>query len=90
MNTIDVFLKRKGEFDAQMDLLKAFNLPLSCVGKTQAQLAAVIFDFQIIWILENINSSQTGSWIRRITSMSTQSLVKVVKRRLKKSIWSVR
>ena len=44
MNTIDVFLKRKGEFDAQMDLLKAFNLPLSCVGKTQAQLAAVIFD----------------------------------------------
>lgn len=43
-NTIEVFLRRKGEFDAQMDLLKAFNLPLSCVGKTQAQLAAVIFD----------------------------------------------
>lgn len=44
LNTIEVFLHRKGEFDAQMDLLKAFNLPLSCVGKTQAQLAAVIFD----------------------------------------------
>ena len=44
LNTIDVFLKRKGEFDAQMDLLKAFGLPLSCIGKTQAQLAAVIFD----------------------------------------------
>lgn len=43
-NTIDVFLRRKGEFDAQMDLLKAFKLPLSNVGKTQAQLAAVIFD----------------------------------------------
>lgn len=43
-NSIDVFLKRKGEFDAQMDLLKAFNLPLSNLGKTQAQLAAVIFD----------------------------------------------
>ena len=43
-NTIEVFLRRKGEFDAQMDLLKAFNLPLSCIGKTQAQLAAVIFD----------------------------------------------
>ena len=41
-NTIDVFLRRKGEFDAQMDLLKAFNLPLSNIGKTQAQLAAVI------------------------------------------------
>lgn len=44
LNTIDVFLKRKGEFDAQIDLLKAFNLPLSNIGKTQAQLAAVIFD----------------------------------------------
>ena len=44
LNTIDVFLKRKGEFDAQMDLLKAFNLPLSNLSKTQAQLAAVILD----------------------------------------------
>ena len=44
MNTIEVFLKRKGEFDAQMDLVKAFNLPIPHLGKTQAQLAAVIFD----------------------------------------------
>lgn len=44
LNTIEVFMRRKGEFDAQMDLIKAFNLPLSHVGKTQAQLAAVILD----------------------------------------------
>lgn len=44
LNTIEVFMKRKNEFDAQMDLLKAFNLPLHNLGKTQAQLAAVIFD----------------------------------------------
>lgn len=44
LNTIEVFLRRKNEFDAQMDLLKAFKLPLSHIGKTQAQLAAVIFD----------------------------------------------
>jgi DNA polymerase len=44
LNTIEVFLKRKGEFDAQMDLLKAFDLPLSNLGKTQAQLAATILD----------------------------------------------
>ena len=44
LNTIEVFIKRKDEFDAQMDLLKAFNLPLSYLGKTQAQLAAVILD----------------------------------------------
>lgn len=42
-NTMEVFMRRKGEFDAQLDLLKAFNLPLSNIGKTQAQLAAVIF-----------------------------------------------
>ena len=44
LNTIEVFLRRKSEFDAQMDLLKAFNLPLKYLGKTQAQLAAVILD----------------------------------------------
>ena len=42
LNTIEVFLKRKSEFDAQMALLKAFDLPLKYLGKTQAQLAAVI------------------------------------------------
>lgn len=41
-NTMDVFIRRKGEFDAQMQLIKAFNLPLSHLGKTQAQLAAII------------------------------------------------
>ena len=48
LNTIEVFLKRKGEFDAQMDLLKAFNLPISHLGKTQAQLAAVILDAKAV------------------------------------------
>ena len=43
-NTIDVFIRRKNEFDSQMQLIKAFNLPLSHLGKTQAQLAAIIID----------------------------------------------
>lgn len=37
-----VFLQTKNEFDAQMALLKAFDLPLKYIGKTQAQLAAII------------------------------------------------
>ena len=41
-NTIDVFIRRKNEFDSQMQLIKAFNFPLSHLGKTQAQLAAII------------------------------------------------
>lgn len=40
--TIEVFLQRKSEFDARMDLLKMFNLPLVYLGKTDAQLTAII------------------------------------------------
>lgn len=40
--TIEVFMQRKSEFDARMDLLKMFNLPLVYLGKTDAQLAAII------------------------------------------------
>jgi len=40
--TMQVFLRTKNEFDAQMALLNAFNLPLKNIGKTQAQLAAII------------------------------------------------
>lgn len=42
LNTIEVFIRRKNEFDSQMQLVKTFNLPLSYLGKTQAQLAAII------------------------------------------------
>lgn len=40
--TIEVFMQRKSEFDARMDLLKMFNLPLVYLGKTNAQLTAII------------------------------------------------
>lgn len=42
--TIEVFLKRKSDFDAQMGLLKMFNLPLRYISKTKAQLSAAILD----------------------------------------------
>lgn len=40
--TIEVFLQRKNEFDSMVALVKEFKLPLSHIGKTQAQLAAII------------------------------------------------
>lgn len=40
--TIEVFMQRKSEFDARMDLLKMFDLPLVHLGKTDAQLTAII------------------------------------------------
>ena len=40
--TIEVFLNRKAEFDAALDLVKIFKLPMSYVGKTGAQRVAKI------------------------------------------------
>lgn len=40
--TIEVFMQRKSEFDARIDLLKMFDLPLVYLGKTDAQLTAII------------------------------------------------
>lgn len=39
---IRVFMERKSEFDSYMGLLKLFDLPLSYLGKSKAQLAAII------------------------------------------------
>ena len=40
--TIKVFVERKSEFDSYMGLIKMFNLPLSYLGKSKAQLSAII------------------------------------------------
>ncbi|MBA9088780.1 hypothetical protein FHR92_005313 [Fontibacillus solani] len=40
--TMEVFLNRLEEFESQISLLKAFDLPLSYIGKTKAQLSAII------------------------------------------------
>lgn len=42
MATIRVFMERKSEFDSYMGLIKLFNLPLSYLGKTKAQLSSII------------------------------------------------
>lgn len=42
--TIEVFIKRKSDFEAQMGLLEMFNMPLSNISKTKVQLAAEILD----------------------------------------------
>lgn len=40
--TIEVFLRRKVEFDAHLALIKIFGLHISNISKSQAQLAAII------------------------------------------------
>lgn len=39
--TMEVFNKRIDEWNTQLDLLKAFNIPIDHIGKTQTQLSAV-------------------------------------------------
>lgn len=42
--TIEVFLKRISDFEAQIGLLKMFDLPLSSINKTKVQLSAEILE----------------------------------------------
>lgn len=67
LNTIEVFLRRKNEFDSQMELIKAFGLPLSHLGKTQAQLAALILGakkkrFKDEWAIRLPENVQLGKY----------------------------
>lgn len=41
-NTIEVFMKTVNEFNAVLDLIKTFNLPMTYISKTKAQLSAII------------------------------------------------
>lgn len=40
--TVEVFIRRKADFDAQMGLIKMFSLPLSDISRTKAQISAKI------------------------------------------------
>lgn len=42
--TVEVFMERRSDFEAQMGLLKMFNLPLSYISKTKVGLAATILE----------------------------------------------
>lgn len=44
METIGVFLECKSDFDAQLDLIKMFDCPLSYMGLTKAQITAEILE----------------------------------------------
>ncbi len=39
--TLEVFIRNKADFDAHMNMLKTFNLPMRNISKTQAQLSAL-------------------------------------------------
>ena len=72
-NTLKIFIERKEEFDGYMALLKMFNLPISYLGKTKAQLTASIlgavktqrndeFDIQIVDTLQLSKYKHIQDW----------------------------
>lgn len=76
--TMEVFMKRKSDFDAQMDLIKTFNLPMEMIGLTKAQLTAIIlgcrkdqfydwydeFDLQIVDTLRIEKYKEVVNWFK--------------------------
>ena len=71
--TIEVFRKRKTEYDAQMDLINTFHLDIERISSTKAQLSAKIigcekqerddeFDLQIVPILKLDKYKYVQDW----------------------------
>lgn len=74
--TMEVFLRRGDDFNAQMDLIKTFNLPLNMISLTQQQLTANIlgcrkygdrideFDLQIVDCLKIEKYKHVVEWFK--------------------------
>ena len=79
--TIEVFRRRKSDFDAHVDLINTFNLPLSMISLTQAQLTANIlgctktddrddeFDLQFVDTLRLDKYKDAKKWFQNPRNM---------------------
>lgn len=76
VETIEVFMRRKSEFDAALGIINTFRLPLDFLGKTNAQRVAHIlggrglqfddeFDFPIADTLRLHKYAEYAEWYRR-------------------------
>lgn len=83
--TMEVFLQTKANFDAHMNLLKTFDLPLSNISKTQAQLSALAlgcvdidwddeFDLQFVDTLQIRKYKSVVDWFEQQKLTSPDSL----------------
>lgn len=53
--TMSIFLKKKADFDVQMELINEFKLPLSSISKTQTQLTAEILGAKRVNFKDDFN-----------------------------------
>ena len=56
--TVELFMERYSDFEAQMGLIKMFNLPLSDISKTKVQLSAKILGAQKMYSQKEISERQ--------------------------------
>jgi DNA polymerase len=75
--TVEIFLRRKEEFDTMLYFINHFELPISCISKTKSQLAAIIlggngkgqtfkdeFQFPILECLDLKKYASIPKWYR--------------------------
>ena len=73
--TMEVFLRNKADFDAHMNMLETFDLPLKNITKTQAQLSALVlgavkkdwldeWDYSIINCIQIKKYKQVMAWFK--------------------------
>ena len=83
--TMEVFMHRKSEFDAKFELIKMFKLPLSYIGKTDAQLTAIIlgarkqerddeFDFELPETLQVKKYQYVVDWFKSAKTDCTKEM----------------
>lgn len=82
--TIEVFRRRKADYDAQMNLIETFDLPMSMISLTQAQLTANIigcmkqvrddeFKLKIVNTLRIKKYKKILDWFKNPMNMNYQS-----------------
>jgi hypothetical protein len=88
--TIKIFMKTKDDFNAQMDLIKTFNLPMDNIGLTKAQLTANIlqckkpiderydeFDLQFVDTLKIEKYKEVVDWFKNSSNRNYMKNLKI-------------
>lgn len=82
--TIEVFRRRINDFNASMQIIETFGLPLSCIEKTKGQLTAMVvdcerkehndeFDVRIVPNLKLTKYAYVRDWFEKILAKKSYS-----------------
>lgn len=98
-NTIEVFIQKKADFDAQMGLIKMFpdTLDLTDIGRTKAQIAAKIldcvkverhdeFDLSVLSCIDIKKYNDCSKWFMTFSGASEKDADEIYKKKFKMNI----